>query len=291
METWLAYILACALVAGIAAVLAKQTLKREHAMEYAATLALLNAIVAVPFWGLADLSTVTPTALVAIGVIGLVSAPAFLFLAKAIRHLPISESSPLLVAEPLIVLVLAILFLGESVSAVQLAGILILLAGAYVLESRRRARLLDPIRVLNNRYAGYILLSLLLYAISSTLDKVVVSNLGVDRFAFIAIVHIILAVVLLAYLAIFYDGIAGVRHGLATAGWPLLLIAVLTVGYRFLGISAVQLEQVSIVLPLKRLSALFAVIVGGELFGEKHLVRKTLACLIMLAGAWLVVAG
>jgi len=52
---------------------------------------------------------------------------------------------------------------------------------------------------------------------------------------------------------------------------------------------ALSLTLVSLVLPIKRISTLFDTIIGGELFKEKHLLHKGLACLIMLLGIYLIV--
>jgi len=48
---------------------------------------------------------------------------------------------------------------------------------------------------------------------------------------------------------------------------------------------------VSLVIPIKRMSTLISTVVGGELFGEEHLLRKSVACLVMIAGAYLIIVG
>ena len=52
---------------------------------------------------------------------------------------------------------------------------------------------------------------------------------------------------------------------------------------------AIQLAFAGLVIAVKRMSAFFVVLIGGELFHEKNLLRKSIACLIMLAGAGLIV--
>jgi uncharacterized membrane protein len=65
----------------------------------------------------------------------------------------------------------------------------------------------------------------------------------------------------------------------------IILIAVLTAGYRYTQIKAIKIAPVSLVLSVKRISVFIAVIIGGRLFNEKNLLKKALATAIMVAGA------
>ena len=65
----------------------------------------------------------------------------------------------------------------------------------------------------------------------------------------------------------------------------IILIAVLTAGYRFTQIKAIKIAPVSLVLSVKRISVFIAVVIGGRLFNEKNLLKKALATAIMVAGA------
>jgi len=67
--------------------------------------------------------------------------------------------------------------------------------------------------------------------------------------------------------------------------WKLIMLAgILTFGYRLSQIYAVSLANVGLVINIKRLSVLFAVFFGRELFHENNLKRKILATIIMLIG-------
>jgi uncharacterized membrane protein len=65
----------------------------------------------------------------------------------------------------------------------------------------------------------------------------------------------------------------------------IILIAVLTAGYRYTQIKAIKIAPVSLVISVKRISVFIAVVIGGKLFNEKNLFRKALATAIMVAGA------
>jgi drug/metabolite transporter (DMT)-like permease len=68
----------------------------------------------------------------------------------------------------------------------------------------------------------------------------------------------------------------------------ILLVAVLTVSYRVAQNYAVSLAAVGLVTAVKRSSSLFTTLIGGEIFHEKELIKKSVACLIMILGVFLI---
>jgi uncharacterized membrane protein len=68
----------------------------------------------------------------------------------------------------------------------------------------------------------------------------------------------------------------------------LLLVAILTSLHRWMQGEATALAAVGLVIAIKRSSALFTTVIGGELFKEKDLMRKSIACLIMIGGVFLI---
>ncbi|MDY6770395.1 MAG: hypothetical protein SV186_00385, partial [Candidatus Nanohaloarchaea archaeon] len=76
----------------------------------------------------------------------------------------------------------------------------------------------------------------------------------------------------------------------ATNRWYwVLLAAAMTTSYRLLQMQAFSMAMVSLVVPIKRLSTLLATVIGGELFHEERLLQRSLASLVMVAGAYLVI--
>jgi len=88
---------------------------------------------------------------------------------------------------------------------------------------------------------------------------------------------------------VFHDGFQGIKRGLKNSGWWILLVAVFTLGYRVAQAEAVSIAYVALVGAIKRSSALFSTIIGGELFQEKNLFRKSVACLIIVVGVLIIV--
>lgn len=143
---WFIFALGCAFFASLAVVVEKKTLMKQHAMEFSAVLALFNLIIVAPLLFFADLTI--PLEILGILYVGSIFGTiGFLYVAKGLRHMEISVTSPLLSFQPAILLMLAFFILGETLSFIQLIGILILLVSAYILETPKQLDLKEPIRV------------------------------------------------------------------------------------------------------------------------------------------------
>jgi uncharacterized membrane protein len=70
-------------------------------------------------------------------------------------------------------------------------------------------------------------------------------------------------------------------------GW-IALISVLTIGYRYTQIVAVSLASVALVLAIKRTSVFWATVIGGKLFNDKDLLKRSIAAILILIGAILI---
>ena len=89
-----------------------------------------------------------------------------------------------------------------------------------------------------------------------------------------------------------YKGLKDIQIGIKKNFWWIILatITALLADFSYYQALAVPAALVSLIVPILRLSSLFTVIIGGEIFHEKHLIRKIIACLIMVLGAILIVS-
>jgi len=298
MVAWYVYAIATAVLAAAASIVEKRTLdfKDESPLEYSTMFAFLNAGFSLFLLPLTDLTF-------SFGVYGLIfltallgSTLGFLLVAHALKRSEISQVSPLLNINPLFVTVLAVLFLGESLTQWQVGGIALTAAGAYVLEAEGGIRnIVGPLKRLVKEYhARIMLLAAFVYSVSSVLGKYVLGF--VDPVTLLVLLHLFIAFNFAGMMLYRSDG--GLRHRMsstvanATKNWGwVLMAAVFTTSYRLLQLEAVSLTFVSLVIPIKRMSTLISTVVGGELFGEEHLLRKSVACLVMIAGAYLIIVG
>lgn len=270
----------------------KKVLFKEHAMSFSATLAVVAAVIAMPFLFIVDYSKITLLAWIIMYSISIFGSIAFLLIAKAIRHMDVSSSSPLLVISPAFTAIIAWIILGETLTLLQISGVALLIFGSYILELKKHHDLLEPFRVFRrSKYIHYIVLALILYAICGTGDRFVLgtANLSVAPEAYMAIMHIFLAINYLFMISIFHDGFKEIKSGLKRNGWWVLLVAGLTFGYRYSQVFAIKDANIALVSSIKRSAALFTTIIGGRLFHEKNIFRKSIACLMIIGGILIII--
>ncbi len=288
---WYIFAGLCALFAGMSAIVEKKTLRKQHAMEFSTILAIFNFLVVLPLLVKADLYSISTNTYLLIFGVSILGSVAFLLVAKSLRHMEISQASPLLNFGPVFVAILAFIFLGETITAVQFAGIFLILAGSYILEIEHGFQgILDPLKKMTtSRHILYIFIALILYGFSSLGDKIILGT--IQPITYIIVVQFFIAVNFIVMISVFHDGIAGIKRGIKNAGKWILIVAILTSSYRLFQAQAVSMVFVSLVTPIKRTSTIFATIIGGEIFHDEDLTKKAIACIIMLLGAYFVIIG
>lgn len=209
---------------------------------------------------------------------------------KAIRQAPLSQTLPYLAFTPVITILTGYLLLGERVSAPGAAGILLVTAGAYLLnihQTRNASRyaLLLPFKaMLDNPGPRWMLGVAVLYSLTSVMGKGALQYVEPGFFGpfYLALLGLFVAV----------PYIASERGRLGVLGQrPLALLIVggfmaLMVYTHFL---AIQRVEVAYMISVKRTSLLFGMVLGAWLFGERDLPRNLLAGSLMVAGVFLIV--
>ena len=241
-------------------------------------LALANPLPPVPpvFW--AWVAALVPLELLA----------AWLY-ATAIRDAPLHLTLPYLAFTPVFNTVTGWVLLGETVSPQGLAGILLVVAGAYTLHLhharvRRLRSWFAPFpAILHERGSRLMLAVAAIYSLTSVMGK------GAMQYAtpvsFGAFYFALLGAVILAGYALYRPGrLAVLRH---RPGAHLLVggaMAVMVVTH-FLAIAQVE---VAYMVAVKRTSLLFGIVYGAILFHERKVGRHLFAGAMMVAGVALI---
>ena len=88
---------------------------------------------------------------------------------------------------------------------------------------------------------------------------------------------------------ILHDGFKGINNTIKSTGKWIFFLAIIFIVQRTAYLTAVSMVAVSLAFPIYRAGTLFSTLLGGQLFHDKHRMHRTLACIIMVAGAILVV--
>jgi drug/metabolite transporter (DMT)-like permease len=209
----------------------------------------------------------------------------------AIKNLELSECLPLLVLTPGFIAIFGFIFLGEMITIAQIAGLCLLIAGIYVLGLEDKQKLFEPFKKLVKVKAyRFILVALALFTTTSLLDRFILVKQKLLPEAFMFYQHLFFALIFLIIFLFSKDKLAKFSKNIKLSWMLILSLAVITIIYRYTEILAVKAAPATaLAIVLKRLSVLFAVIIGGKLFNEKNLIRKAIATIILIIGAVLVV--
>ncbi len=288
--TWFAVALISALLSAFAAITQKKVLFNLGALEFSFLLSIANLVFSIPFFFFIDYNTINILNLSILFAKSVIGVAAFLCVMIALKNLEISNALPLLALTPGFVAVFAFLLLGESLKTVEVIGLMFLIVGTFILESKNFKEFVFPFNVfLKSKYHRYIILALFLFTASSILDKLLLIKLNLSPISLTAFQHIYFAVLFSIIYLVFRrkEETTSVVIKKDNLGW-IALISILTIGYRYTQIVAVSLASVALVLAIKRTSVFWATVIGGKLFNDKDLLKRSIAAVLILVGAILI---
>jgi len=296
---WFITALLSSFLSASSAIVQKKVLFKREPLEFSFILALFNLIFSIPFFFFIDFSVINSFSLVVLLIKSLIGVFAFLSVMTALKNLQISSALPLLALTPGFVAVFAYIFLGEVLTLLEITGLTLLTFGTYILESKNLKEFIYPFSLfLKSKYHRYILVALLLFTASSILDKLLLVKLSFTPISLTAFQHLYFAFIFLIiflmarivgkvssenkYKSVF--DFAPLFKDKSDFGW-IILISLMTIGYRFTQVAAVSVGSVALTLAVKRTSVLWATIIGGKLFKDANLLKKTVAVILIVIGA------
>jgi drug/metabolite transporter (DMT)-like permease len=288
--TWFAIALLSAFLSAGAAITQKKVLFNLGALEFSFLLSIVNLLFSIPFFFFVDYETLSSANLSIIFVKSLISVGAFFCVMLSLKNLEISNALPLLALTPGFIAVFAYIFLGESLKQIEVIGLVLLMAGTFVLESGNGNNFILPFNVFyKSKYHRFIIIALVLFTASSILDKFMLIKMKLSPISLTAFQHIYFAILfsIAFYISRRKTEPKPVTIDKNNLGW-IALISLLTIGYRFTQILAVGMTSVALVLAIKRTSVFWAAIIGGKIFNDKDLLKRSLAAILILIGAILI---
>lgn len=202
---------------------------------------------------------------------------------EAVRISPLSVTVPLLSLTPVFTALLGFAVLGERPAPLDVAGIVLVVAGAFWLNAGTEK--VEARSFLSQPGAWLMAGTALLLSLAIPLDKLAVGRASPPFHGLVLTAGIALGTLAVLIVQKRWGELAGLRHG-----WlPFVLALVastLALGFQLV---ALKLMLVSLIETLKRgIGNLLAVILGRAVFGEAVTPGKLGAALLMAAGVALI---
>ena len=212
----------------------------------------------------------------------------WLFLTQAYKEGDLSHVYPIMRSSPALVLVIAVLFLGEQVSFQGVAGILLVAVGVYIINLKHisGAELLAPIKsIANDRSTQFAVLTLISVAFYSIVDKMAVDYLHPILFAFF---HLFCGMCYYTPYILITKKADIIQKEWNTGLVRIIMSGVIGItGYSMILI-AFTIDRVSYIVSLRQLSVVFAVLMGSFWLKEKHKGIRLAGALIIFCGGFLI---
>jgi drug/metabolite transporter (DMT)-like permease len=289
-DNWFVLAFASAVFSAGAALSQKKILFEMEALLFSFLLFVFVVLLTLPFVFYSDFSGISFSAVCVLFLRSFLGALSFLFVMLSIKNMEISKALPLLALTPGIVAFFAFLVLKDNLTLIQIYGMFLLLLGTYVLEIKGRGKLSEPLKVvIRSKAHHYVIGALLLFTITAIIDRALLNNykFSPEPYYFIQQLFYLFSFFVMLIISRNKNHICIILKNADIIKW-ILLIAILTVSYRYTEILAIKIAPVALVLSVKRISIFFAVIIGGRLFNEKELTKKVIASALIICGSLLI---
>ena len=283
---WILFAFGSALFAGITSVLAKCGLKNTDshvATAIRTTVVLLFAwLLALLTGGIHTLSAVTGRSLLFLLLSGLATGGSWLCYFRALQLGDVNKVTPVDKTSTVLTMLLAALFLGETLSPLKWVCLFLILLGTWAMIGRRDPDV--PASHAGGRWVPYALVSAFLASITSLLGKVGME--GIDSNLGTAIRTVV--VLLMAWGIVLATGKGREIRNIDSRSWGFLLLSGLATGISWLCyFRALQEGPASVVVPIDKLSIVVTIAFSSLFLREKLSPRAALGLVALVAGTLL----
>ncbi len=212
----------------------------------------------------------------------------WLFLTGAYREGDLSHVYPIMRSSPALVLVIAVVFLGEQVSSQGVAGILLVAVGVYIINMRQLCveELFAPVKSMaRDRSTQLAFLTLISVAVYSIVDKMAVNYIHPILFAFF---HLFFGMCYYTPYIVFTKKAAKIKKEWNSGALRIIMAGIIGIAGYALILVAFTIERVSYIVSLRQISIVFAVLMGSHVLKEKHQGIRLTGAMIIFAGGFLI---
>lgn len=212
----------------------------------------------------------------------------WIFLTHSYTEGDLSHVYPIMRSSPALVLVIAVLFLGEQVSVQGVTGILLVAFGVYIINMKQISghELLAPIKsIARDRSTQFAFLTLIAVAFYSIVDKMAVNYIHPILFAFF---HLLCGMCYYTPYIVLTKNRDQIRKEWNAGIVRIILAGVIGIAGYTLILIAFTIERVSYIVGLRQISIVFAVLMGSHILKEKHRAIRLTGAVIIFAGGFLI---
>lgn len=289
---WAAFAIMSAVLMSIFRVIQKKVLSTERSLEFSAATSAYRLPILILMLFFINVFDLNWKIVAILYILSLLRTVAAFWRLRATKHLQLSVVEPLYNLYPLFVVVISYFILGEKITFVQGAGILVLLFGAYFLETTKDKKILDVLKsFFKSKMVILGILSVLLFSFTGVLDKFML-NSGVTVAKYFILLFIFISINFIVC-DIFMFGFKDVWKSVRTSSLFTFLAAIFhmtSLLFYFISLSFPG-AMVSLVSPIRTSSVLFTTVIGGAIYHEDHIKQKAIAAVIMFVGATLIILG
>ncbi len=282
---WLLYAAGSAFFAGVTAVLAKCGIRRT---DSTVATALRTCVVLVMAWVMVPVSgqwqgmyTLSRQTLLFLVLSGLCTGASWLCYFKALQIGDINRVVPVDKTSTVLTILLALIFLGEGITLLKTAAMVLILAGTWLMIEKKQSR--EPVSA-GRGWFWYAAGSAVFASLTSILGKVGVSGIGSNLGTAIRTT----VVLVMAWTMVFVTGKEKEVHTVPRRELVFLGLSGLATGASWLCYyRALQDGPASVVAPVDKLSILVTVAFSFLVFGEKLSRKAVLGLALNVAGTLL----
>lgn len=219
-------------------------------------------------------------------VTGLINIAATVIIMKAISMGDLSQVIPMLSFTPLFMLISSPLIVGEMPKLTGIAGIILVVAGSYLLNIDFRSKdLLSPFRSLvKNKGTRLMLIVAFLFSITSNFDKLAIKycNSPIQHAFFLNLFIFTGVTVIVAASGEFHF------NRRLNGKMNLVMLSLMNMAGTVFFMVAVSVTYVAYIISLKRTSGMLSVLLGHFILKESGLRERILGSIIMFLGVILI---
>ncbi len=271
------FALLAALSSGVEKLLRKKVAINVDALTFAFFFELIGAIFAFPLFVLNFHMPEVSYAWLFVIVSGFLWAGVAFTMVKSYRYLEASFIAPASKLRIALILILSVIFLGETLNSNKIIGTSLVFAGLIFLSYKKGINFSK----LKEKGMIFLILSILLISSVLVFDKFASSFFNPSMYTFM--IYFVASLVLL-------PGIFSKKEDIkkmikSKFIFLIILTSILSVMYYYLILTAFKFAEASVILPITELSSLVAVL-GGIIFlnERKEISKKIISTLIIIAG-------